>query len=86
MSYCYRWFYICIHVYVYEFLFSLVLVAVLDSLSSCEGHYFMYNKQSSEMSDRAFCRVGSICGMGCEDGTVGSKGFFSIYNIEKEKN
>lgn len=75
------------YVHVYTFLLSSISIAVLGSLSSCEGHYFIYCEQPSAMSNRALCWVDSICSMGWRDGTVGFKRcLFSVYNIEKERN
>ena len=54
----------CVYACVCEFLASSILVAVLVSLSICEGHYFVYCKQPSVVSDRSLWRVGSIRGMG----------------------
>lgn len=49
--------YVYVYMCVYEFLASSVSVAVVLSLSSCEGHCFIYCEHLSAASDRALCRV-----------------------------
>lgn len=55
------------YVYVYEFLASSVLVAVLVSLSNFESHNLIHCRPPSAVDDRALSRVGSLCGIGWGD-------------------